>query len=236
MPAELYFCMRISIDSDYSDFKVVEMKIYSQPLGVTSTNPFLFVDEASGKAVLFDAPEGAFELVEALKREAEFELEALYLTHGHYDHIMDGWKFVEAGIQVWGHKDDQRLFEEPAVQSSFLFGDLDLRAVKIDHWLVPGEPLAILGQSVEVRHVPGHCPGNVLFYFADETLAIVGDAIFAGSIGRTDLPGGSMAVLERSIQTQIYSLPDETRLLSGHGPVTSVSQEKATNPYVRPES
>lgn len=209
------------------------MKIFSQPLGVAATNPFLFVDEETEKAVLFDAPEQAFDLVEAAKQQVPFELEGLYLTHGHYDHIMDGWKFAEAGIPVWGHADDKALFQEPAVQSSFLFGGLDLRAVKIDHWIQPGEPLEILGRPVEVRHVPGHCPGNVLFYFPGEGLAIVGDAIFAGSIGRTDLPGGSMEVLENSIRTQIYTLPDDTQLLTGHGPATTVGREKASNPFVR---
>lgn len=209
------------------------MKIFSQPLGVAATNPYLFVDEEAAKGVLFDAPEQAFDLVEAARKEVPFDLKGLYLTHGHYDHIMDAWKFADAGIPVWGHPDDRPLFEEPALQRSFLLDGQDLRAVKVDHWIQPGEPLEILGRPVEVRHVPGHCPGNVLFYFAGEGLAIVGDAIFAGSIGRTDLPGGSMEVLTDSIETQIYTLPDSTQLLSGHGPVTTVQQEKANNPFVR---
>lgn len=208
------------------------MKIFSQELGMAATNMYLFLDEDSGKAVVFDAPEQAFELVEHIRKETPFDLEALYLTHGHWDHMLDAWKFSEAGVPVYGHRDDQALFEQADVQKGFLVADLELRPVKINHWLTIGDPLTILGTTSEVRHVPGHCPGNVLFYLADMSLAVVGDAIFAGSIGRTDLPGGSMAVLEHSIRSQIYSLPEDTQLLCGHGPVTTVGQELANNPFV----
>jgi len=203
---------------------------------MAATNMYLFLDEDTGKAIVFDAPERAFEVVEHIRKETPFDVEALFLTHGHWDHMMDAWRFSEAGVPVFGHKDDQAFFEDAEVQKPFLFGDLDLRSVKIDHWLVPGQPLTMLGKSAEVRHVPGHCAGNVLFYIADLELAVVGDSIFAGSVGRTDLPGGSRAVLENSIRTQIFTLPDHTQLLSGHGPVTTVGREKTSNPYVRPLS
>ena len=96
-----------------------------------------------------------------------------------------------------------------------------------------GEHFQALGLDVEVRHVPGHCPGNVLFYSAAAKAAFVGDALFAGSVGRTDLPGGSMDVLARSIRQQIYSLPEETVVYPGHGSATTVGEEKQHNPYVR---
>ena len=96
-----------------------------------------------------------------------------------------------------------------------------------------GDQLELLATKMEIRHVPGHCPGNVLVYIASEKAAIVGDVIFAGSVGRYDLPGGDFSVLKKSIKTQVYSLPDETTIYPGHGPVTSVGQEKAGNPYVK---
>ncbi|MEL0118416.1 MAG: MBL fold metallo-hydrolase, partial [Opitutae bacterium] len=111
---------------------------------------------------------------------------------------------------------------------------LPMRPARIDHDLNHGQKLEILGQTCEVRHVPGHCPGNVLFYFKQQNFAITGDAIFAGSIGRTDLPGGDFPTLEKAIREQIYTLPASTRLLPGHGPQTSVAQEKGSNPFVRP--
>ena len=107
-----------------------------------------------------------------------------------------------------------------------------LKAVKIEHWLTQGETLTALGTTIAVRHVPGHCPGNVLFYFAAAQAAFVGDALFKRAIGRTDLPGGSFAELERSIREQIYSLPGETVVYPGHGPATTVAEEMDENPYV----
>ena len=109
-----------------------------------------------------------------------------------------------------------------------------MKPAEINNDLVHGQRLKILGQSTEIRHVPGHCPGNVLFFFPDQKTAIVGDAIFAGSIGRTDLPGGDFHTLEKAIREEIYTLPDDTILLPGHGPMTTVAQEKSSNPYVRP--
>jgi glyoxylase-like metal-dependent hydrolase (beta-lactamase superfamily II) len=110
---------------------------------------------------------------------------------------------------------------------------LRLEPVKVDSWGAQGETFPALGTQVEVRHVPGHCPGNVLFYFAREKMAFVGDALFAGSIGRTDLPGGSLAQLARSIRSQIYTLPDDTAIFPGHGPATTVGRERLANPHVR---
>ena len=116
----------------------------------------------------------------------------------------------------------------------FMGEKLGLEGIQVDQWVAAGDSLEALGQSVEVRHVPGHCPGNIMFVFSDQTTAFVGDAIFAGSIGRTDLPGGSFAELEASIRSQIYTLPDETTLYPGHGPATTVKIEKSTNPHVQP--
>lgn len=109
---------------------------------------------------------------------------------------------------------------------------LNLEPIKVDRWVRQGERFEALGTTVEVRHVPGHCPGNVLFYFPALQAAFVGDALFAGSIGRTDLPGGDFDTLAQSIREQIYTLPDDTVVYPGHGPDTTVGAEKETNPYV----
>ena len=112
--------------------------------------------------------------------------------------------------------------------------EFKMEPLKVDHWVEAGDTLAALGTTAEVRFVPGHCPGSVLFYFAREDAAFVGDALFKGSIGRTDFPGSDFAVLAKSIRTQIYTLPDVTRVYAGHGPPTTVGEEKKDNPYVRP--
>jgi glyoxylase-like metal-dependent hydrolase (beta-lactamase superfamily II) len=110
---------------------------------------------------------------------------------------------------------------------------MTLEPVMIDNWVDQGDVVPILGEPVEIRHVPGHCPGNILFYFKNLKAAFVGDALFAGSIGRTDLPRGDFPTLEKSIKDQIYTLDHDTVVYPGHGPQTKVGQERATNPFVQ---
>jgi glyoxylase-like metal-dependent hydrolase (beta-lactamase superfamily II) len=137
------------------------------------------------------------------------------------------------GAKVSAHADDKILLETPGVMEVFLPSTIKLEPVRVDRWLTQGETFSALGRVWEVRHVPGHCPGSVLFWCAAEGLAFSGDAIFQGSVGRTDFPGGSMKRLEESIRTQIYTLPDATILYPGHGDATTVAAEKAGNPFVR---
>jgi glyoxylase-like metal-dependent hydrolase (beta-lactamase superfamily II) len=110
---------------------------------------------------------------------------------------------------------------------------LSLTPVNLDRSVSDGDVLNLMGLRIEVRHVPGHCPGNVLFYVEARRAAFVGDVIFAGSVGRTDFPGGDPAVLRNSILKRVYTLPPATVLYPGHGPKTSVEHEFRTNPYVR---
>jgi glyoxylase-like metal-dependent hydrolase (beta-lactamase superfamily II) len=114
----------------------------------------------------------------------------------------------------------------------FLTPGIRLAPIKIDEFVEQGQQWTAVGQLVEVRHVPGHCPGNVAFYLAASKAVFVGDALFHGNIGRTDLPGGSFQVLERAIREQLYTLPDDTVVYPGHGPDTTVGVERETNPYV----
>ena len=104
--------------------------------------------------------------------------------------------------------------------------------VKIDSWLEHGQRIKIIGREVEVRHVPGHSPGSVLFWFVNDKVAITGDALFSRSIGRTDFPGCSFEQLSNSIKNHIYTLPDDTVVYPGHGPETSVGEEANGNPFV----
>jgi glyoxylase-like metal-dependent hydrolase (beta-lactamase superfamily II) len=124
------------------------------------------------------------------------------------------------------------LYETPEIMEQRMGRALGLEPVKIDAWVQQGDRFSALGTEVEVRHVPGHCPGNVLFHLAAARAAFVGDALFRGGIGRTDLPGGSFEQLENSIRTQIYTLPGDTTVYPGHGPETTVGEEQANNPYV----
>ena len=209
------------------------MNIHVLPAGPIETNAYLLTEPSRGEAVLIDAPAGIWTGVEPVLRRERCRLAELWITHGHWDHTQGAAEIVRAtGAKVRAHADDKVLIETPEVMKRFMGEELHLEPVKVDSWVKQGDRLAALGTAAEVRHVPGHCPGNVLFYFANAAAAFVGDAIFAGSVGRTDLPGGSFSVLEKSIRTQIYTLPDATRIFPGHGPDTTVAEEKQNNPYV----
>jgi hydroxyacylglutathione hydrolase len=209
------------------------MKVHTIPSGLIQTNAYLLTDEASGEAVLIDAPGEIWPKIEPLLAAAGAKLTALWITHGHWDHIQGGAEVIrQSRARVIAHRADRILIETPEVMDDFMGEKLGLEGITVDQWVEAGEHLSALGQSVEVRHVPGHCPGNVMFVFSDAKQAFVGDAIFAGSIGRTDLPGGSFEELATSIRQQIYTLPEDFALLPGHGPVTQVATEKQSNPHV----
>jgi hydroxyacylglutathione hydrolase len=209
------------------------VKIHVLPSGPIQTVGYLLTDSASGSAVLIDAPGDIGELIGPILAAEQCTLRELWLTHGHWDHTQDAAAIKRStGATVRAHRDDQALIETPEVMRSFLIPGIRLEGVKIDAFLQPGDRLAALGREFEVRHVPGHCPGNVLFYEPVAQVAFVGDALFNGGVGRWDLPGGDFDVLERSIRQQIYTLPAETTVYPGHGPRTTVAAERAGNPFV----
>ncbi len=210
------------------------MTVHTLPAGPIQTNAYLLIGPPPGPAVLIDAPGGIWAAIDPILRAAGRTLGELWLTHGHWDHTQGGAEVVRrTGARVRAHRADRALIETPDVMRAFLMPGLTLEPLRVDAWLEPGDRLAGPGEFAEVRHVPGHCPGNVLFYFAGEGLAFVGDALFSGGIGRTDLPGGSFPQLEASIRGQIYSLPGKTVVYPGHGPATTVGAEKEGNPFVR---
>ena len=209
------------------------MKIHVLPSGPIQTNGYLLTDAQLGEAVLVDAPGGILEKIEPLLAKERCVLKEVWLTHGHWDHTQDTARVKRTlGARVLAHRADQRLIETPEIMEEFMGARMGLEGVAVDAWVEQGDKLTALGRTFEVRHVPGHCPGNVLFYSAAAKAAFVGDALFNRGVGRWDLPGGSLEILIQSIRRQIYTLPDETIVFSGHGPRTTVGEEKTGNPYV----
>jgi hydroxyacylglutathione hydrolase len=203
--------------------------------GPIATNAYLLAEPATGEAVLIDAPEGVWATAFGLLKDEGCRLAGLWLTHGHWDHTQGAAEVVRAsGAPVLAHRDDRPLIETPEVMRPLLLPGIVVEPVRVDRWLKEGEVLDALGERVRVSHVPGHSAGSLQFYFPKAAAAFVGDALFRGSIGRTDLPGGDFAILERSIRTRIYTLPEGTAVYPGHGEPTTVGEEKAGNPYVRP--
>lgn len=205
----------------------MEFRVLS--LGPIQTNAFLWIKNK--QAVLVDAPEGSLAAVDQILGAAGAELIALLLTHGHWDHTMDAAGWAERGVPVYAHEGDRELFEEPDAMIDYLPPGVRVPPIKVSHWVRDGQKLSLLDEEVEVRHVPGHAPGNVLFYLANEAACFSGDVIFAGGIGRYDLPGGDYQELMDSIRDKVYTLPDETEIYPGHGPVTRVGHEKKNNPF-----
>ncbi len=209
------------------------MIIESQELPPIGTNAFALIEPSRKECVIVDAPAEAYDWALQVAQQHDCQIVALILTHGHWDHILDGHKFAAAGIPTYGHLADTEMFAAPSKMASYAIPGLELLPVSIEHWVKAGDTLDLLGDQLEIRHVPGHCPGNILVYVASVQAAIVGDVIFAGSVGRYDFPGGDFSVLEQSIKTQVYTLPDATIIYPGHGPNTSVAEEKNGNPFVR---
>ena len=216
------------------------MKIAAAALGPFETNAYLVMAETGRDCCVIDAPKDSGPvLLEEIRRRG-LNLTHLLITHGHWDHMCDGHLFAAAGAKVVAHEDDQQLLENiEAYRNRYramipTLTDDDFRSVKVDRWVDDGDVVEACGYKFEIRHVPGHCPGSILFYSAEHRTAFTGDAIFKGSVGRTDLPNGDWNQLLTSIRSRIYTLPDDVRLLPGHGDDTTVGEEKRTNPYAKP--
>ncbi len=209
------------------------LEIVSFILGPAMTNAYLIADSAIGDATVIDpAWDGKLILAEAQKRN--WRIAHLWYTHAHFDHIGGAAEIADALNPlplVALHPNDHVLWR--AGGGGALFG------FRIDPGPEPtidfthGQILRLGNIQFEVRFTPGHTPGHCVLYCAQEKVCFCGDLIFAGSVGRTDLPGGDWETLEKCIRDHIYTLPDDTRLLSGHGPETTVGEEKRSNPFVR---
>jgi hydroxyacylglutathione hydrolase len=208
------------------------LTIVPMVLGPVQTNAYLLADARTGEAVVIDpAWDGDLILDEASRRG--WRIGSIWLTHAHFDHF-GGAAAVADGTNppppVALHSQDYNLWR--------MQGGAPLFGMRIDPGpeptidLVHGQQLHLGENLLDVRHTPGHTPGHVVFYCPKDGICFCGDVIFQGSIGRTDLPGGDFDTLLASIHSQILSLPDETRLLSGHGSQTTVGAERRQNPFL----
>ncbi len=198
--------------------------------GVFAENCYIVADRDRGEAVLVDPGEEA-DLFLARLRSERLELQGIWLTHAHLDHVLGVRPVVErSGVPVWLHPDDRPLYDRMPDQAAAMLG-VDLPAPPPPEGVLAAGDLVRVGDcEFEVRHVPGHSPGSVAF--VGHGVTISGDVLFAGSVGRIDLPGGDGEALLRSIREQLLTLPDDTVVYSGHGPATTIGQERRTNPFL----
>jgi len=198
-------------------------------------NGFVLSCERSREAVYIDPGDEVADLLAYVARE-RLAVSAILLTHAHVDHVSGVAAAKRAlGAPIWLHPDDAWLYEH-AVQQGAMFGYQLEQPPPADRWLDGPGPLSFGDYDVFVHHTPGHCPGNVCFQVGrrgEPGLDLfVGDTLFAGSIGRTDLPGGDYEVLMRAITGVLLPLGDDARVHSGHGPDTTIGHERRTNPFL----
>ena len=223
------------------------MKIQVSQAGPFGTNMYLLIDDTGTRCAIVDAPPGIAQTLLPFLKKNSLALDAVLLTHGHWDHnggvagVLAGTRSANgADVPVFAHADGRDFHEHPENYSHWYQSAIpglsaaDFPAFKLSRPTDDGAEFELLGKKWRAFHVPGHCPGSLAFYCAEEKTIFTGDALFAGSIGRTDLPGGDFATLEKSIREKIFTLPRDVRVLPGHGSGTTVGDEIDSNPYVRP--
>jgi glyoxylase-like metal-dependent hydrolase (beta-lactamase superfamily II) len=202
------------------------------PVGPLACNCAILVDEASGLAAVVDPGDEPARILAALDR-AGARAAVLLHTHAHFDHIggtADVHRATGAAIRL--HPDDGFLYDI-LVEQGRLFGFRFEKPAAVTAPILDGEEIAVGDSAVRVIHTPGHSPGSSCFLIGGESpMLFSGDTLFRGSIGRTDLWGGSFPVIERSIRERLYSLPDDLAVVPGHGEATTIGHEKKHNPFV----
>ena len=203
------------------------------PVTPLQQNCTLLWCEATKRGVVID-PGGDLERVQAAIAQAGVTVERIWLTHGHIDHAGGAEALREMlKVPVEGpHRADEFLLNA-LVEQGAKWGMPEARNVTPDRWLDEGETVFVGEVSFDILHCPGHSPGSVVFVNRAQNFAIVGDVLFQGSIGRSDLPGGDHAALIQSIKTKLLPLSDDMAFICGHGPTSTIGHERATNPYLR---
>ena len=207
-----------------------KLLVRKMELGPIGTNAYLLWEDGGSEALLIDAPPHCAAEIEPFLEENGLTLNAIWLTHGHWDHMAGASELAGEGIEVLGHRDDKMLFEQPGVMSAFAMPGMEFSPIEITRWIEEGERLDLWGREVTVFHCPGHCPGNV-FWLPGEELCFVGTSFFPGALAGRIF---RVEILPRSNGRLGKKSTLSTALLPGHGPDTSVETERKTNPFVQP--
>ena len=203
------------------------------PVTSFQQNCTILFDGETKHGVVID-PGGDVARIQEVITEQGLSIDAIWLTHGHIDHAGGAMDLKDAlDVEIIGpHKDDAPLLGGLEQQAT-MFGVETVRNVTPDKWLEEGETVGFSGHEFEVFHCPGHAPGHVIFFNKQANFAHVGDVLFAGSIGRTDLPGGDHAALINSIKTKVLPLGDDVGFICGHGPGGRIGDERRSNPFLQ---
>lgn len=200
-------------------------------VGPFQENCYIVGDEGTGNGVLIDPGDEAARISLAVE-QTQLEIEKIVITHAHIDHVGAVASLVdEYACPVLMHAEAEPMLKQLPTQAMMMglrFG----KVPAVDGYIEDEETIEVGGLRLRALYTPGHAPGHLAFYEENEGLVLSGDALFAGSVGRVDLPGGSMKLLMRSIEERLLTLPDETLVYSGHGPRTTIGEERAHNPFL----
>ncbi|MDR7037314.1 MULTISPECIES: MBL fold metallo-hydrolase [Methylobacterium] len=207
--------------------------------GIIPVTPFqqnctLIWDEATKVGAVVD-PGGDLDRIEAAIREQGITIEKILLTHGHIDHAGGAAELRErlGNVPVEGPHEADRFLLDSLPETGAGYGIAGARAVTPDRWLDEGDRVEVGPLAFDILHAPGHSPGSVVFVSRDARFALVGDVVFKGSVGRTDLPGGNHAELIRAIKEKVLPLGDDLAFIPGHGPTGTLGEERLTNPFLQ---
>lgn len=201
------------------------------PVGPLQCNCSIIGDEATHEAMVIDPGDDIADVL-ALIQKHNLQVKQIVITHAHIDHVGGAMKLKAAtGAPILLNQNDYALLKMLDVQAAWI-GMKDPGQVAIDSSVSTGETVSAGGLQANVLHTPGHTEGSICLYFAADRKLIAGDTLFAGSIGRTDLPGGSMQKIMRSLHDTVLALPDDTVVVPGHGPLTTIGDERESNPFL----
>lgn len=208
------------------------MKVYVVPVTPFEQNCSLLVCEKTKKAAIVD-PGGDIERILGAVKEADATVEKILVTHGHVDHVgAVAALAARLGVPIEGPHIDDKFWIDELPRQAIQFGFGRSQSFEPSRWLEDGDTVQVGNETLEVIHCPGHTPGHVVFYHPTEKLAVVGDVLFQGSIGRTDFPRGNFDDLMHSIRQKLFPLGDEVEFLPGHGPASTFGAERENNPFV----
>jgi hydroxyacylglutathione hydrolase len=225
--------MRVALAEGRSYCKrMSNFKIAIIPVTPFQQNCSLVFDDETRRGIVVDPGGDVARIVQSI-RETGIKIEKILLTHGHIDHAGGADELRELlGVTIEGpHREDKFLLDNLAVRG-LEFGMKGTRAVTPDRWLDDGETVEAAGFTFKVIHAPGHSPGSVVFFNDANRFALMGDVLFKGSVGRTDLPGGDHATLIKAIKTRILPLGNDVQFLPGHGEASQIGVERESNPFL----
>jgi len=208
------------------------LKVYVTPVTPFEQNCSVIVCENTRIAAVVD-PGGDLHRIRSVLEKAGARLGKILLTHAHIDHAGATAELArESGVPIEGPHRGDEFWIEGLPEQGRMFGFAAAERFTPDRWLEQGDTVQVGECELQVLHCPGHTPGHLVFFSVEQRLAIVGDVLFAGSVGRTDLPGGDTAALVRSIRERIFPLGDDVRFFPGHGPAGTLGAERRANPFV----